>query len=100
MLVFKQSGNLNAVHKGEDTPSEDEDEPPKQDTGEQKKFPPEVKTVNVLHVIKGKNNAALPGKYTQVPVTAKSCHWSSQPITFDHRDYSASILHAGWMPWY
>ena len=64
--------------------------------GEQKKFPPEVKTVNVLHVIKGKNNAALPGKYTQVPVTAKSCHWSSQPITFDHRDYSASIRRAGW----
>ena len=53
--VFKQSGKLNAVHKGEDTPSEDEDEPLKQDTGEQKKFPPEVKTVNVLHVIKGKN---------------------------------------------
>ncbi len=52
--VFKQSGKLNAVHKGEDTPSEDEDEPLKQDTGEQKKFPPEVKTVNVLHVIKGK----------------------------------------------
>ena len=23
-------------------------------------------------------------------------HWSSQPITFDHRDYSASIRHAGW----
>ena len=41
----------------------------------------------MLHVIKGKNNAALPGK---------SCHWSSQPITFDHRDYSASIRHAGW----
>ena len=52
--VFKQSGKLNAVHKGEDTPSEDEDEPPKQDTGEQKKFRPKVKTVNVLHVIKGK----------------------------------------------
>ena len=50
----------------------------------------------MIHVIKGKNNAALPGKYTQVPVTAKSCHWSSQPITFDHRDYSASIRHAGW----
>jgi len=47
-------------------------------------------------VIKGKNNAALSGKYTQVPVTAKSYHWSSQPITFDHRDYSASIWHAGW----
>ena len=50
----------------------------------------------MLHVIKGKNNAALPGKYTQVSVTAKSCHWSSQPITFDHRDYSASIRRAGW----
>ena len=25
-----------------------------------------------------------------------SCHWSSQPITFDHRDYSASIRHVGW----
>ena len=41
--VFKQSGKLNAVHKGEDAPSEDEDEPPKQDTGEQKKFPPKSK---------------------------------------------------------
>ena len=49
-----QSGKLNAVHKGEDAPSEDEDEPLKQDTGEQKKFPLEVKTVNVLHVIKEK----------------------------------------------
>ena len=54
--VFKQSGKLNAEHKGQDTPSEDEDEPRKQSTGEQKKFPPEVKTVNVLHVIKGRNN--------------------------------------------
>ena len=57
--VFKQSGKLNAVHKGEDTPSEAEDEPLKQDTGEQKKFPSEVKIVNVLHVIKG-SKAALP----------------------------------------
>jgi hypothetical protein len=94
--VFKQSGKLNAVHKGEDTPSADEDEPPKQDTGEQKKFPPEVKTVNVLHVIKGRNKTALPKKYAQGPITAESCHWSSQPITFDHRGYSASIRRAGW----
>ena len=51
--------------QGGDTPSEDEDEPLKQDTGEQKKFPPEVKTVNVLHVIKGRNKEALPDKYAQ-----------------------------------
>ena len=51
--VFKQSGKLNAEHKGQDTPSKDENEPRKQSTGEQKKVPPEVKIVNVLHVIKG-----------------------------------------------
>ena len=32
--VFKQFGKLNAEHKGKDTPSEDEDEPRKQSTGE------------------------------------------------------------------
>ena len=34
--VFKQSGKLNVEHKGQDTPSEDEDEPHKQSTREQK----------------------------------------------------------------
>ena len=58
--VFKQSGKLNAEHKGQDTPSEDEDEPRKQSTGEQKKFPPEVKTVNVLHVTKGEKQSGTP----------------------------------------
>ena len=43
--VFKQSGKLNAEHKGLDTPSEDDDEPHKQSTGKQKNFPQEVKTV-------------------------------------------------------
>ena len=32
--VFKQPGKLNAEHKGQDTPSEDKDEPRKQSTGE------------------------------------------------------------------
>ena len=32
--VFKQFGKLNAEHKGLDTPSEDEDEPRTQNTGE------------------------------------------------------------------
>ena len=39
---------------------------------------------------------ALLEKYAQGPIAAESCHWSSQPITFDHRDYSASIRRAGW----
>ena len=82
--VFKQSGKLNAEHKGQDTPSEDKDEPRKQSTGEQKKFPLEVKTVNVLHVIKGREAAPLE-EHAPGPITAELCHWSSQPITFDHR---------------
>ena len=47
-------------------------------------------------MIKGRNKAALPEKYAQGPITAESCHWSSQPITFDHQDYSANIRRAGW----
>ena len=39
---------------------------------------------------------ALQEKYARRPITAESCHWSSQPITFDHRDYSASVRRAGW----
>ena len=94
--VFKQSGKLNAEHKGQDTPSEDEDEPCKQNTREHKKFPPEVKTVNVLHVIKGRSKAALLDKHAQGPITVEFRHWPSQPVTFDQQDYSASIRSAGW----
>ena len=47
--------------------------------------------------MKGRNKAALPEKYAQGPITAESCHWPSQPITFDHQDYSASIRRVGWV---
>ena len=57
--VFKQSGRLNAEHKGLDTPSEDDDEPHKQSTRKQKNFPQEVKTVNSLQVITRKNTRRL-----------------------------------------
>ena len=84
--VFKQSGKLNAEHKGLDTPSEDDDAPHKQNTGEQKKFPQEVKTVNSLHVII-RNNSAAPTKVRAARSTqAESRDWMSKPITFDHRD--------------
>ena len=64
--VFKQSGRLNAEHKGLDTPSEDDDESHKQQTGAQKTFPLEVKTVT-LHVITRKHSAApaIPGHRPQ-----------------------------------
>src|SRR3954468_24895478 len=84
--VFKQSGKLNAEHKGLDTPSEANDESHKQSTGEQKKFPQEVKTVNVLHVTKGRNEVAPTEIRSLRPITTEFRHWLSKPITFDHRD--------------
>ena len=47
-------------------------------------------------MMKGSNKAALLETHAPGPITADFCHWSSKPITFDHRDYSASIQHAGW----
>ena len=76
--VFKQSGRLNVEHKGLDTPSEDEDEPQKQNTRKQKNFPQEVKTVNSLHITK----RVAPVKVrTTWPIPKGSCHWLSKPIS-------------------
>ena len=83
--VFKKSGKLNAEHKGIDTPSKDDNEPHKQSTRKQKDFPQEVKTVNLLHV----TNRMEPTEIRAIrPIPKESRHWSSQPITFDHRDYA------------
>ena len=60
--VFKKAGKLNAEHKGRETPSEDEEEPSQPNTGGQKKFPPEVKTVSMIyatHIPKRKCKRAL-----------------------------------------
>src|SRR3954471_12241530 len=91
--VFKQSGKLNAEHKGLATPSEDDDEPQKQSTREQKNFPQEVKTVNLLCITK---QAAPIEVRTIRPIPKESRHWLLKPITFNHLDYSGSIQNAGW----
>ena len=62
--VFKQSGRLNAEHKGLDTPSES-DETQTQRSENQKTFPLEVKTVNSLHVITRSAAPAIPGHRPQ-----------------------------------
>ena len=77
--VFKQAGKLNAEHKGRDTLSEYEDEPRQPNTGGQKIFPLEVKTVNMVHAM-----------HTEF-VAPKLNPWAACPITFDHRDHLASI---------
>ena len=60
------------------------------------KFPQEVKTVNSLHVTKGKNRVAHIEIRAIQPVPEESRHWLLKPITFDHQDYSRSIRNAGW----
>ena len=97
--VFKQAGKLNAEHKGKGPPSEDDDEEPcPQNTGEQKKFPPEVKTVNMIyvtHIPKQERKHALRDVYALEPATPKFNPWSACPITFDRRDHLTSIHHGG-----
>src|SRR4051812_49941059 len=90
--VFKQSGQLNAEHKGLDTPSEEEDEPQRQSTRKQKNFPQKVKTVNLLHVTK----RMTPIKVRTIKQSPQdSRHWSLKPIIFDQLDYSRNIKNAG-----
>ena len=90
--VFKQSGRLNAEHKGLDASSE-EDKPHQQSTGKQKTFQQEVKAVNSLHITK----RAAPVKVrTTRPIPKGSCHWLSKPIIFDQLDYSRNIKNVGW----
>ena len=74
-------------------PSEDEDEPRQPNTGGQKKFPPEVKTVNMIHVTKGRSKHAFRDTCAIEPVTPKFNPWSACPITFDRRDHPTSIRH-------
>src|SRR3954466_7570273 len=89
--VFKQSGRHNAEHKGLDAPSEDEDEPQKQNTRKQKNFPQEVKTVNSLHITR--RVAPIKARTTR-PTPKGSRHLLLKPIIFDQLDYSRNIKNA------
>ena len=74
-------------------PSEDDDEPRQQNTGGQKKFPPEVKTVNTIHVTKRRSKYALRDTLAIEPVTPKFNPWLACPITFDRGDHATRIRH-------
>ena len=78
-----------------ETPSEDEDEPCQQSTGGQKKFPLEVKTVNMIHVTKRRSKHALRDTRAIEPVTPRFNPWLACPITFDCGDHATSIRHEG-----
>ena len=63
--------------------------------GGQKKFPPEVKIVNMIHVTKRRSKCALRDICAAEPVTPKFNPWSACPITFDRRDHLTSTRHGG-----
>ena len=47
--VFKQAGKINAENKDKGSHSDDEEEPRQPNTGGQKRFPPQVRTVNMIY---------------------------------------------------
>ena len=62
------------------------------------KFPPEVKTVNMIyvtHIPKRERKHALRDVYFVEPVAPKFNPWSAYLITFDRRDHPTSIRHGG-----
>ena len=94
--MFKQAGNLNAEHKGKGPQSEDEDESRQPNMGGRKKFPSEVKTVNMMyatHIPKRERKCALRDVYAIEPIAPKFNPWSAYPITFHRRDHPTSIRH-------
>ena len=48
--MFKQAGKLNVENKEKGMHSDDDKEPRPPNTGGQKKFPPEVKTMNMVYM--------------------------------------------------
>ena len=81
--VFKQAGKLNAENKEKGSQSEDEDEEPRQpNTGGQKKFPAQVKMVNMIyatHIPKRERKRALRDVYAVEPV-AFGCGMSNSQL--------------------
>ena len=73
--VFKQASKVNKKNKEGESQSKDDDEEPRQlNTGEQKKFPPQVKMVNMIyatHIPKRERKRALRDVYAVEPVAPK-----------------------------
>ena len=79
---------VNAENKDKGSHSDDEEEIRQPNTGGQKRFPPQVRTVNMIyatHIPKRERKRALRDVYALEPVAPKFSPWSSCPITFDRR---------------
>ena len=68
--MFKQAGKINAENKDKGLHSDDDDEPRHSNTGGQKKFPPQVKTVNMIyttHIPNGSEHYGTSMRWSQSP---------------------------------
>ena len=96
--VFKQADKLNAENKDKGSHSNDEEEPRQPNTRGQKRFPPQVRTMNMIyatHIPKREQKRALRDVYALEPIAPKFNPWSCCLITFDRRDHPTSIRHGG-----
>ena len=88
--VFIQASKVKSRNKEGESQSEDDDEEPRQlNTGGQKKFPPQVKTVNMIyatHIPKRERKRALRDVYAVEPAAPKFNPWSG------HHSRSPSIV--------
>ena len=87
---------MNAENKDKGLHSNEKEEPRPSNTGGQKRFPPQVTTVNMIyatHIAKRERKRALRDVYAMEPVAPKLNPWSASPITFDRRDHPTSIRH-------
>ena len=89
---------MNAEHKEKGPHSDDDEEPRPPNIGGQKKFPPQVKTVNMIyatHIPKQERKRALRDVYSMELVDPKFNPWTYCQIIFDRRDHPTSIRHGG-----
>ena len=77
---------------------DDEEEPRPPNTRGQKKFPPQIKTVNMInatHIPKWEWRHTLRDVDAMQLVTPKYNPWLSSPITFDRKDCPTNIRQGG-----
>ena len=92
--VFKQAGRSGAENKEKGSQSNDDDEEPRpSNTGVQKKFPPQIKMVNMInatHIPKRERMCTPRDDDAMEPDAPKYNLWPSSLITFDRIDRPAN----------
>ena len=86
--VFKQPGKINAENKDKGLHNDDDEEPRSPNTGGQKKFPPQVKMVNMIYLPTSPNGNGSEHYGT-------SMRWSQSPQNSTHGQPVRSPLIVG-----